>query len=87
MTHKGDTIRLKASFYTFAGVLSDPTTVTIKIYDEGKTLIKSGTPTRESAGIYYYDYTTVADGKMSFEFSGSLEGNAILSRDYFSVGW
>jgi hypothetical protein len=85
--HKGDTIRLKASFYTFAGVLADPSTVTCTIYDSGGVVVTTGSATKETTGVFYYDYTTTTKGDFSFEFTGTLETKPILSRDYFSVGW
>ena len=86
-THKGDTIRLKASFYTFAGALADPSDVSVTIYDSSRTVLVTGIPTKEVTGVYYYDYTTPAEGRFPFEFTGTLEGKTILARDGFSVGW
>jgi hypothetical protein len=85
--HKGDTVRLKASFYTFAGVLADPTTVSYTVYDDAETVIVTGTASKESTGVYYYDYTTTVRGVFSYEFNGTLETKTILSRDYFAVIW
>jgi len=85
--HKGDTIRLKASFYTFAGVLADPTTVTYTVYDDAETVVTTGNATKETTGVYYADYTTTVRGTFSYEFSGTLESKSILSRDYFAVIW
>jgi hypothetical protein len=86
--HKGDTIRLKASFYTFAGVLADPASVTCTVYDNSETpIIEPAVATKDSTGVYYFDYTTTALGSFSFEFSGTLEGKAILSRECFVVIW
>jgi len=87
MTHKGDTIRLKASFYTFAGVLADPSAVTYTVYDSDRDVVVTGTATKESTGVFYYDYTTTDVGDYTFEFSGTLETKTILSRDEFSVAW
>ena len=43
--------------------------------------------TKDTTGVYYFDYTTTALGSFSFEFSGTLEGKAILSRECFVVIW
>ena len=87
MIHKGDTIRLKASFYTFADVLADPTSVTAKVYDKNHVLSATLTPVNESTGVYHADYTTVLEGTFSYEFAGTLESKTILSRSTFIVGW
>lgn len=85
--HVGDTIRLKASFSTFAGVAADPLTTTCKIYDTWKKVLVTATATNESVGVYYYDYTTTTEGIFTYEFSGALESKTILARDTFTVGW
>lgn len=86
--HKGDTIRLKATFYTFAGVLADPTGVTVKIYNEARQVVDQASGasiTNPSVGVYYYDYTTDAEGEFTYEFSGLGEGTTILRRGVFVV--
>jgi hypothetical protein len=85
--HNGDTIRLKATFYTFAGVLSNPTTVTCKVYNTNKNIMATLTPVYSSVGVYYADYTTAIEGMFTYEFSGTLEGSTILSRGSFTVSW
>ena len=87
MIHKGDTIRLKASFYTFAGDLANPSAVTAKVYDANHVLSATLVATYESTGVYYADYTTVLEGNFSYEFAGTLESKTILSRSTFIVGW
>jgi hypothetical protein len=90
--YQGDTVRLKASFYNFAGALADPDagTVTLRIYDAGRTLLETvanSSITKSSTGVYYYDYTTTAAGDLSYEFSGTLEGSTVLGRQMFEVEW
>jgi len=85
--HKGDTIRLKASFYTFAGALANPESVTCKVYNNSRNLMATPTAVYSSTGIYYADYTTAIEGMFTYEFTGTLEGSSILSRDGFVVGW
>lgn len=86
---KGDTIRLKAAFYTYAGVLTDlasAPSVTIYTFSD-HTTVTTGTGTKESTGTYYYDYTSTAEGSYIYEFSGTLESKTILRRGAFSVGF
>lgn len=84
----GDTIRLKATFTTWAGVATDPTTPALKIYDESETVILTKTATdltKSATGVYYYDYTTTAKGLYYYEFSGTLESTVELERAEFYV--
>lgn len=86
--HKGDTIRLKATFYTFEGVVADPSNVMLKVYDEDRRVLveaDDGDLSHPSAGVYYYDYTTDVEGELVYEFSGLGEGTTILRRGVFVV--
>jgi len=87
--HLEDTVRLKATFKNFAGVLTDLTeNPTLKIYNDSKevvTTIAGSSITHGETGEYYYDYTTTAEGLYYYEFSGTLEGTTILRRGSFGV--
>lgn len=87
--HTGDTIRLQATFKTWAGTLSDLTAApSVKIYDAVK--VQQGTTataTKSSTGVYYYEYTASTAGQFTYEFSGTLEGKAVLRRGSFTVGF
>ena len=94
MTHvtQGDTIRLNASFETFAGVGSDPLTTTLYVYDEQRNTLTSATTTGgvtngSTNGQFYYDYTTVNAGVHFYEFIGSLSGKTISDKGTFYVTW
>lgn len=90
MTLTGNTVRLKASFYNFAGVLTDPTDVAIKIYSHiGQMLLITASPTQESTGVYYYDYTVPTDvnGSIVYEFSGTMEGSPTVGRAVLEKAW
>jgi hypothetical protein len=85
---KGDTIRLKATFYDFAGSLADlSATPSLKVYDDHEVLLVTALPAsiiHPSTGVYYYDYTLTQTGKLTFEFAGTLETNAVLARQSFT---
>ena len=85
----GDTIRLNASFYTFAGALADPDVVTVKIYSYiGKNVLATGTATKSSTGVYYYDYTVPDEkGDLVYEFSGTLENLPSVGRARIEKQW
>jgi hypothetical protein len=88
--YKGDTIRLKATFYTYADVLSDLSSgsPTLKVYDDHEILVSTIAPasvTHGTTGVYYYDYTTDRTGKHIYEYSGTLEGSTVLGRGTFNV--
>lgn len=83
----GTTIRLKAVFYTWAGVAADTTAApSIKIYDSTGTQFGATiTATKETTGTYYTDYTTSTVGDYVYEFSASSDGKVNLARGSFSV--
>jgi hypothetical protein len=86
----GDTIRLKASFYNYSGALTDPDSVTVKIYtDIGPIQIETGAATKEATGVYYYDYTIPADinGALVYEFAGILDGTPTVGRAMLDKSW
>ncbi len=84
--YKGDTIRLKGSFYTWADVLTDLSAApTVNIYNGEETLLTTGTATKESTGVYYYDYAPSSVGNYIYEFSGTSASAAMIRRDRFSV--
>jgi hypothetical protein len=90
---QGDTIRLNAAFETFAGTGSDPTTVTLSIYDEQKNVLFSGGTSAggiengSTDGTFTYDYPTVNEGVHFYEFEGTLEGHTISDKGTFYVTW
>jgi hypothetical protein len=85
---KNNTIRLKGTFRDFSGDLVDPTVLAFKIFDATGTAILTkaiGDLTRESLGVYHYDWQPTATGDYIYEFSGTLAGSAMLAWDTFSV--
>lgn len=90
MAKTGDTVRLKASFYNFSDALADPTGVTCTVYDGRRTvLVNAASTTKESTGVYYYDYTVPSAGfdPITYEFSGTLEGTTALGRATLEREW
>lgn len=62
--YAGDTIKIKGSFKTFEGVLADPASITLKIYDTINNLLTTINVTatnKISAGVYEVNYT-IPDG-------------------------
>ena len=52
-----DTVLIRAYVYSLAGTLTDPTSVTIDIYDPDSTLqVDGGATTNTDTGIYDYYY-------------------------------
>lgn len=60
----GDIARLSVTFTDINGTPTDPTTVSLLIQtpDNNQTTVSSGSITRVSAGLYYYDYTITQAG-------------------------
>ncbi len=84
---RGHTARFKAVFEHVDDGLIDPAGLTLKIY-EGSTLRSTNTPVRESAGVYYYDYTvlvTDGTGPKVAEWNGTYSTKQITARSIFRV--
>jgi len=71
---KGDTIRLKAEFKV-SSVLSDPTTVTLKVKSAvGVTstyTYGAGEITKDAVGVYHKDVSVDDDGVWYYRFIGT----------------
>ena len=86
----GDTVRLKAEFKNWIGVLESPEDVKLKIYRNRNELIETIVDiTPVSTGKYQYDYTIPDDAsrRMYFEYSGTFEGKPIVGRMKIATKW
>jgi len=86
----GTTIVLRVTFTDTDDELSDVTTPTLKIYDDSRAVILTDTEnvTRESLGIYSCAYPTphsTVKQRYYAEFSGTIDGNPIVSRSEFKT--
>ena len=82
----GDTVWLKGEFKDRTLAYADPTSVSIKIYDEGENLLSTMSATKTATGKYERDYL-VPDSynTLIYEFTGVLGGYAATRRDTLSV--
>jgi len=89
MAYTGDTIRLYGRFYNWSGELSDVTDPGITIFDGKGNQIITDVPTRQQAGVYYFDYTipTGFSDPLVYEISGLMEGTPILARSTIDRRW
>lgn len=87
----GDTVRLTGEFRTFGGVLADPSSIQLKIYDYNQTLYETITvntsTNKVSTGKYYYDYTVPRTFASMFyyEFVGDIDGTDAVHRKELSL--
>ncbi|SCZ80401.1 hypothetical protein SAMN03080599_02252 [Acidaminobacter hydrogenoformans DSM 2784] len=89
MAYTGDTIRLYGRFYNWTDILADVTSPEVVIYDGKRNQIIAGIPTKESTGVYYYEYLIPSSysDPLIFEMSGILEGSTILARSTIERRW
>lgn len=88
----GDTIRLTCEFKDFSGVLADPSTINVKIYDETQKVVNTYTidpiANKLETGKYFYDYTIPMDfvgKKVEYEWNAVISGVVSLNRSSFDV--
>lgn len=71
----GSTIRAEGRFYTLSGVLTNPSTVTLKFQKPDGTItdpaINSGWVVGTPAGVFQYDYEVDQHGKWRYEWEGT----------------
>jgi hypothetical protein len=71
---KGDLVRVKATF-TVNAVLTDPTTITLKVKDPEGTVTTytyaGGAVSKTSTGLYYKDVSVTNDGMWYYRFEGT----------------
>ena len=73
---KGDLVRLSAIFRDSAGVLADPTAVTLQIRNPGwvDVMYTYGVGTaivQDSAGLYHLDYAITTSGRHFYRWVGT----------------
>ena len=80
----GDTIRLQGTFKNLSNTLTDAdgNTVNFKAYDaDTLAVVATGTTTRSSTGVYYYDWLVPSTEKAYFlELSGAFSTLTQLKR-------
>lgn len=89
MAIAGSTITLKGTFPDSAGDLLQLQDVVLKIYEPGRVLAETITPTQLGTGVYSGDYTIPEgkEGQFDFEFSGKLGDRVIIGRSSFDSAW
>ena len=84
----GSTVKLKATFKDFDGVVADPTNVVIRFYDSKKIKTGEDIPAiKTGTGEYEYDYEVKQDNKAFYEFSGILDGLPVATRKPIIKKW
>ena len=84
-----NTVRLKAEFRDFDNALVIPDNVKLKIYDGTRNQIGEDINVEpDENGVYWYDYVVPEiNGRLYFEFVGTLNNNPILGRSVIDVRW
>jgi len=85
-----DTVRLQATFKNWAGVLIDPTDITLTIYDNTKTVlevIELESIVKVSTGVYYYEYVVPSVSIVYYEFDGIAEDTHNVLRGSIKPVW
>jgi hypothetical protein len=85
----GDLVRLGNTFTNFAGVGTNPTTVTLTVRDPSGN---DSTPsaTSDGSGVYHYDLTLDEAGTWYYKWQGTgtivavSEGTIIVQASYFA---
>lgn len=70
----GDLLRLKATFTSLAGTNVDPSNITLKVKTPAGSVSTYTYPsniTKESTGVYYYDYSVASSGTFYFNWSAT----------------
>ena len=68
------TERLYREYRDASGVLTDPTTPFVRVYNPEGILVSSGTPIKESVGVYYHSVTIGTAGSVEGIYQAYWEG-------------
>lgn len=86
---QGGTIRLEARFRAGSGELIDPITPLVDILNPSSVaVVTDAVPTRDSTGLYHYDYTVAGDaplGGWSAHWTGVINSVPVSGDDSFTV--
>jgi len=92
---RGQTARIKVYLRDINDNLVDPDqdtdykiTITIRDVTTGTTKVDSVTMTRESQGVFYYDWETAVDdtiGQYSIEVIAMVNSKQVVNRDYIDL--
>lgn len=86
---QGSTITLNAQYRTNGGVLVDPVTPLLDIFDSSNTeVVSNAVPTRDGVGLYHYNYAVDGAaplGVWQVVWSGVIDGSGVQGEDYFEV--
>ncbi len=88
----GDTVKLRAEFRDFAGTLTDPSTITLNVYDRSKKLIwgpiEDVPEHKVSVGVYEYPYVIPKGySVLYYEFIANPENLAAVARGAINIKW
>jgi hypothetical protein len=90
---QGETILIQADFKGYGGIGHiDPDNLKLRIFNSIKEKIHEVNLTIEdriSAGIYQHEYVVpeTAKGQLTYEFSGTINGNPVKLREYIDPVW
>lgn len=86
---RGNSITLDAQYKNGAGVVEDPTTPLVSVYNSSNVAQLVGAiPTRVSTGVYTYAYAVSGSadpGTWYIIWSGTVDGQALTTTEYFEV--
>lgn len=82
----GDPIRVKVTFRDQLGVIVDPQTVPVYLYDDEDVVLTSAMAEKSDIGKYYYDWEPSEAGVFYIEFQGLFEDSTVtIVREQFIV--
>ena len=70
----GDLLRLKATFTSITGTNVDPTSITLKVKNPAGAVSTYTYPThitKDSTGVYFYNYAVAASGTHYYNWAGT----------------
>jgi hypothetical protein len=84
----GEVVRLEATYTSSNDELYDPDTVTVHIYDPSGTLQITGSASKNTIGLYQYDYDLASDadtGWWSYTYTGVTGVSTDVQKAQFKV--
>ena len=81
----GNTIHFRCEYRNILDELTDPSDPEYNIYDAQGNSIASGTPIKDTTGVYIVYETINSEGTYIIEFTGKIANHSVKARKVFKV--
>lgn len=82
---QGNSIYLEAYYQGIDSTVADPSSPAYTVYDIKGNAVKSGTPSKETTGHYFFYWVPSSTGEYIVEFTGTIDTHAVKMREKIKI--